>query len=74
MEILTLVQTKKIVKPLKVLIYDRKYWDQILRIEGLLENFMICEDDLDLFTWCNSVDEMEAELIRFITQVARKPV
>jgi len=73
MEILTLVQTKKIVKPLKILIYDRKYWDQILRIEGLLENYTICEADLDLFTWCNSVDEMEAELIQFITQVSRKP-
>ncbi|HSV87942.1 MAG TPA: LOG family protein [Bacteroidales bacterium] len=73
MEILTLVQTKKISKPLKILIYDRKYWDQILRIEGFIDNYTICEADLDLFTWCDSVDEMETELVRYISQTSRKP-
>lgn len=73
MEILTLVQTKKITKPLKLLIYDRKYWDQILRIEGLLENYTICEEDLNLFTWCNTVDEMESHLIEYFQQETRKP-
>lgn len=73
MEILTLIQTEKIRKPMKILIYDRKYWDQILRIEGLVENYTISEEDLELFKWCESVDEMEQELINFFTQLTQHP-
>lgn len=69
MEILTLVQTAKIKKPMKILLYDRKYWDQVIRIEGLIENYTISESDLELFKWCESVDEMEQELIKFISQL-----
>jgi len=71
MEILTLVQTEKIRKPMKILIYDRKYWDQVLRIEGLVENYTISESDLELFKWCESVDEMEHELTSFISQMSQ---
>ncbi len=69
MEILTLVQTEKIKKPMKILIYDRKYWDQVIRFEGLIENFTISESDLNLFKFCDTVDEMEQELISFISQL-----
>lgn len=74
MEILTLVQTEKITKPMKILIYDRKYWDQVIRIEGLIENYTISESDLNLFKWCDSVDEMEQELISFISQLNEHPL
>jgi len=65
-EILTLVQTEKMPKDTKIVIYDRKFWDQVINIDGLLENYNICESDLDLFKWCNSVDEMFEEITTFI--------
>lgn len=69
MEILTLIQTEKIKKPMKILIYDRKYWDQVINIQGLLDNYTISESDLELFKWCDTVDEMEHELTNFISQL-----
>lgn len=71
MEILTLVQTEKITKPMKILVYDRKYWDQVINIQGLVDNYTISESDLELFTWCESVDEMEQELTNFISQLGQ---
>ena len=71
-EILTLVQTGKMPKDTKIVLYDRKFWDQVVNIEGLLENYNICEADLDLYKWCESVDEMFEEITTFIReQLAR---
>jgi uncharacterized protein (TIGR00730 family) len=70
-EILTLVQTGKIRKKMKVLIYDRLYWDQILNIDNLLSNGMISKEDLNLFKFCDSVDDMEQELITHIEQYSK---
>ena len=65
MEILTLVQTGKIKKPMKILIYDRKFWNQIINFDNLVKNYTISEEDLQLFEFCDSVDEMEEKLIDF---------
>ncbi len=65
MEILTLVQTEKIKKEIKILIYDRKYWANILNLEKLAEYNMISKNDLELFQFCDSIDEMEEQLISF---------
>lgn len=70
-EILTLVQTGKIRKKMKVLIYDRLFWDQILNINKFLENGMISKEDLNLFQFCDSVDELEQELIAHIEQYSK---
>ncbi|MBS4012801.1 MAG: TIGR00730 family Rossman fold protein [Bacteroidetes bacterium] len=68
MEILTLVQTGKIKKPMKILIYDRKYWDQIINIDNLVNNYTISESDLNLFEFCESVDEMEEKIVSFFSE------
>ncbi len=65
MELLTLVQTEKIKKGIKILIYDRKYWSNILNFEKLAEYNMISESDLDLFKFCDSIEELEEELITY---------
>ncbi len=57
MEVLTLVQTDKIKKEMKVVVYDEKYWKQLINFEVLIENGMISETDLNLFSFCNTVDE-----------------
>ena len=47
-EILTLVQTQKLSKQLKVILYGSHYWDQILHLQPLVEWGAIHEDDLKL--------------------------
>jgi uncharacterized protein (TIGR00730 family) len=71
-EILTLVQTGKIKKEMKILIYDNEYWDGLINFKKFAENGMISEEDLQLFRICNTVDEMEQELIAHFENVKDK--
>jgi uncharacterized protein (TIGR00730 family) len=57
MEVLTLIQTGKIKKEMKVIVYDRNYWQQIINFDKLVELGTISESDLKLFDFCDSVDE-----------------
>lgn len=72
MEVLTLIQTGKIKKEMKVLIYDRTFWDKIINMENLSKYQTISEKDLQLFQFCESVDEMEKALISHFTKVEKK--
>lgn len=72
MEVLTLVQTGKIKKDMKVLIYDHQFWDKIINMENLAKQQTISEKDLHLFTFCETVDEMEKELITHFKRVEKK--
>jgi hypothetical protein len=56
-EILTLVQTQKIKKKLLLVVYDEKYWKQIINFDALVENGVVGESDMKHFTFCNSVDQ-----------------
>jgi hypothetical protein len=56
-EIMTLVQTGKIKKKLLMVVYDEKYWKSILNLENLYGNGMINKEDINLFSFCNTVDE-----------------
>lgn len=57
MEVLTLIQTGKIKKEMKVVVYDEKYWKSLLNFESLIENGMISREDLNLFEFSNSIDD-----------------
>ncbi len=57
MEVLTLVQTKKVVKKMKIIIYDEAYWRKIINFDALVEHGTISKDDMKLFDFCNSIDE-----------------
>jgi uncharacterized protein (TIGR00730 family) len=56
-EILTLVQTEKIKKKLLIVVYDEKYWKKIVNFDALVDNCVISKNDLNLFSFCNNVDE-----------------
>jgi uncharacterized protein (TIGR00730 family) len=71
-EILTLVQTGKMKKDMKILLYDGNYWNQIFNFEKFAEYGMISNEDLEIFTICNSVDQMEKELISHFEKVKDK--
>lgn len=56
-EILTLIQTEKVTKDLKIICYDEAYWKDILNFEGLIKYGMISPGDMNLFEFCNTVDD-----------------
>lgn len=53
-ELLTLVQTRKITKPLLIVLYGERYWKKIINFKGLIEAGMISEEDLALFSYVNT--------------------
>ncbi|MBN1637863.1 MAG: TIGR00730 family Rossman fold protein [Ignavibacteriales bacterium] len=57
MEVLTLIQTKKVRKKICILVYDKKYWNEIINFDALLSNGMISANDKKLIEFCNDVDE-----------------
>ena len=66
MEILTLMQTGKIKKDMKVIVYDEEYWKSIINFQAFIDNGMIDEDDLDLFEFCSTVDEMYEKIVSYV--------
>lgn len=57
MEILTLVQTGKIKKEMKIIVYDEDFWKKIINFEALIESGVISKSDLKLFDFANTVDD-----------------
>jgi len=55
-EVLTLIQTRKI-RPIPVLLFDRKYWQRIIDFPGLVEEGVISPADLDLFSYVETAEE-----------------
>lgn len=56
-ELLTLVQTRKIQKPLAILIYGRAYWDKLIDFEAMVRYHMISPEDLDLFHFADAPED-----------------
>src|SRR5262249_2529836 len=56
MEILTLVQTQKLMKKMVVLLYGTSFWKEILNFDALVKHGMIAPEDLNLFQFVDDVD------------------
>ena len=57
LELLTLVQTRKILKPLPIVIYGPDYWREILNFDALVRWGTISKEDLKLFRFCEAPEE-----------------
>jgi uncharacterized protein (TIGR00730 family) len=55
-ELLTLIQTKKI-KPIPVLLFGRDFWTRVIDFEALVEEGVIAERDLSIFTFVETAEE-----------------
>jgi len=53
MEILTLMQTRKIARKVPVILFGSQYWNEIVDFEALVRHGMIDADDLKLFQWAD---------------------
>jgi uncharacterized protein (TIGR00730 family) len=57
-EVLTLIQTEKIKKRLALIIYDEKYWKSIINFDNLINEGVISESDMKLFSFANNIDDV----------------
>ncbi len=68
-ELLTLVQTQKTGKKLPVVLYGKRFWEEVLNLDALQRWGTISPDDLDLFHLSSSPQEafdyLRDELTRF---------
>lgn len=68
MEILTLMQTGKIKKDIKVIAYDKEFWTSIVNFDALVDSGVISKEDLKLFEFCSSVDEMFEKIVNYFNK------
>jgi uncharacterized protein (TIGR00730 family) len=66
-ELLTLAQTKKLAKPITVVIYGSKYWKNVIDLELLAEKGAIAVKDLELFKFADTPEEAFAILKEGLT-------
>jgi uncharacterized protein (TIGR00730 family) len=56
-EMMTLSQTDKMPKNTLILIYGRKYWNEVLNLKGMLRWGTISQSDFDQLQYADTVDE-----------------
>ena len=57
MEVMTLLQTKKVTKPLPIVLYGSAYWNKILNFDAMVRFRTISKKDLKLFRFANTPEE-----------------
>ena len=70
-ELLTLIQTGKI-EPIPVLLVGRAFWERVVNFEALVEEGVVSERDLGIFTFVETADEAWAAVQRFYDERAAK--
>ncbi len=55
-EILTLVQTQKLMKKIVVVLYGASFWKEIINFDALVKYGMISPEDLELFDFADDVE------------------
>jgi len=69
-ETLTLVQTKKMKKPMPIVLFGTEYWDDVIDFEALVRHGMINAEDGKLFYRTDSVDQAFDWLVAQLTEHA----
>jgi len=55
-ELLTLIQTGKI-QPIPVLLFGREFWERVVNFDALVEEGVVSERDLGIFTYVETAEE-----------------
>ena len=66
MELLTLIQTKKIKKKLPIVLYGSEFWDNVVNWDYLVDCGTISQSDLDLFHISDDVDDAFNFTVKYI--------
>jgi len=65
-ELLTLIQTEKIKKKMLLLVYDEKYWKNVINFDFLIEKGVIDPSDSKLLNFCSSIDEAYNKVVKHL--------
>jgi uncharacterized protein (TIGR00730 family) len=57
MEVLTLVQTKKLERPMPIVLFGSDYWKKVMDFEAFADFAMIEPEDVKLWHWSDTVDD-----------------
>jgi len=57
-EILTLMKTQKLVRPIPFVLYHKEFWDKAMDFQYLIDCGMISENELNYITYCNTPEEV----------------
>ena len=69
-ETLTLVQTRKMKKPMPIILFGTDYWNEVINFEALVRHGTISPEDVNLFHRTDSVDEAYDWLVQQLTEHA----
>src|SRR5580658_10475431 len=72
-EILTLMQTQKLLKRMPIILYGTAFWKEIINFPALVKHGMIAESDLNLFFFADDVDTAFKELVSGLTKYWLEP-
>jgi len=72
-EILTLAQTRKLDRPLPIVLYGPEYWNDVVNFEALARHGVIDRADLDLFHFADDPDAALALLKRDVAIASPPP-
>jgi uncharacterized protein (TIGR00730 family) len=68
MEVLTLVQTRKVAKRMPIILYGSDFWDEVINLPRMAELGVISPEDLSLFHRSNDVHDAFSYLTRELTK------
>jgi uncharacterized protein (TIGR00730 family) len=72
MEVLTLLQTKKLKKQVVVVLYGKEYWDQVLNFEAMVRLRVISPEDLQLFRFADTPEDAFKYLVKELKRLYPK--
>jgi uncharacterized protein (TIGR00730 family) len=64
MEVLTLLQTRKLRKKITVVLYGKEFWNKVIDIDALVRMRLISASDVSLFSYANSPEEAFKYLVK----------
>ena len=66
-EIATLIQTGKVKKPLKLVLYGTDYWREVINLDALVKFGTVQPEDVKLITMSNDVDHAYDVIVRHLS-------
>jgi uncharacterized protein (TIGR00730 family) len=67
MEVVTMVQTRKMRKPMPVVLFGGEYWNEVINFDAMVKHGTISAGDLDAIYRTDSVDEAYAWVVEQLT-------
>jgi uncharacterized protein (TIGR00730 family) len=69
-EVLTLVQTKRMTKPMPIVLFGTEYWKEVIDFDALVRHGTINAADVDLVYRTDSVDDAYEWIVRHLAEHA----